>query len=151
MERGGLFTEPTKLRLGLVTRKHTRPPQKDWKLTTRRKRWDISRDWRGTTKPTAVKMCGRRFKMSQATKVGASVRPRCQRSWTQFMLILISTKTELWSSHCFQVTSHCDSGWVKNPAETKYKWGCWSRYYTWPCNKNMCQSASWCYDFKILV
>ena len=34
-------------------------------------RGDISRNWRGTSTPTAVKICGKRFKLSEATKAGA--------------------------------------------------------------------------------
>ena len=34
-------------------------------------RWDISRDWRGTSTPAALKICGRPFGMSQDTKAGA--------------------------------------------------------------------------------
>ena len=72
--------------------------REDWELPSRRKRWDM-RHWRETATPTAVKICGRRFKMSQVTKAGASVRSRCQRSWAHLMLALISTKAQLLSSH----------------------------------------------------
>lgn len=33
----------------------------------------INRDWRGTSTPTAIQICGRRFKMSKATKAGAGI------------------------------------------------------------------------------
>lgn len=45
-------------------------------LASRRRREDTSRDLRGTPTPTAAKVCGRRFKMSQATK--AVVFPSCR-------------------------------------------------------------------------
>ena len=63
------------------------------------KRRDISRHWRGTPTPTALKTCGRQFKISQATKTEtppSCVRPCCRMSWAHFIIALISsTKTQL--------------------------------------------------------
>ena len=118
------------LPFGQMTRKHASPQEQDWKLESRRQRGVISRDWRRTSTQTALKICGRRFKMLQATKAGvppSCVRPHCRMSWTHFMLTLISSpNTQLWSLLHPQRTSHCQSPprdvrCEKNPAESEYK------------------------------
>ena len=70
-----------KLPFGPVTRTQTSLPEQDRELAARRQRGDISRDWRVTSTPTALKICGSRFKMSQATKAGAP-HPHCRMSRT---------------------------------------------------------------------
>ena len=120
MKRLRLFSDPKK---GPLVRKQDR------KLASRRQRGDINGDWRGTSTPTALKIGGRRFKMLQATKAGAPpscVTPHCRMSRTHFTLALISsTNTQLWSLPHPAVSHH--SRCEKNPAESEYKYHCWSR------------------------
>ena len=114
-----------KCRLLALVVAFTAPPEQDWKLTSRRQRGDSSRDWRGTSKPTVLKICGKDPKYHRLLKQQCPI--MCDTTsldelntfYAGFDSQRLGCEVYSISKGMTTVSNH--RGCEKNPAESEYK------------------------------